>query len=155
MKPWLVYSLLTLVCWGLWGLFSKFASVETRPRQTLIFQAVGVVVFAVLVLFLEQFQIQRTAAGFWWSAAAGFVNFVGFLFFFAAIQKGKVSTVISVSALYPVITIGLSVLLLHEKINWREGLGIGCALAACWLLAGVNSKDRHGSETVQRHQLLA
>jgi len=136
MKPWLFYSLMTLICWGLWGLFSKFASTDTRPRQTLIFQAVGVVAFALLVLFLEQFQIQRTAAGFWWSVAAGFVNFVGFLFFFAAIQKGKVSTVISVSALYPVITIALSILLLHEKINWREGLGIAFALTACWLLAG-------------------
>jgi transporter family protein len=136
MKPWLLYSLLTLLCWGLWGIFSKFASNYTRPRQTLIYQAVGVVIFALVVLFLEQFQIQKTAAGFWWSVAAGFINFVGFLFFFAAIQKGKVSTVISVSALYPVITIGFGVLVLRERINLREGLGIACALAACWLFAG-------------------
>jgi hypothetical protein len=42
---------------------------------------------------LEHFQIQPTAAGFWWSAPAGAVNFVGFLVFFAAVEKGKVSTV--------------------------------------------------------------
>ena len=136
MKPWLFYSLMTLLCWGLWGVFSKLASNYSRPRQTLIFQAVGVVAFALLVLFMEQFQLQRTAPGFWWSAAAGFVNFVGFLFFFAAVQKGKVSTVISLSSLYPVITIALSMLLLHEKITKREGLGIAFAITACWLLAG-------------------
>jgi transporter family protein len=136
MKPWLFYSLMTLLCWGLWGVFSKLASNYSRPRQTLIFQAVGVVAFALLVVFMEQFQIQRTAAGFWWSFAAGFVNFVGFLFFFAAVQKGKVSTVISLSSLYPVITIALSVLLLHEKITKREGLGIAFALGACWLFSG-------------------
>jgi transporter family protein len=136
MKPWLIYSFLTLACWGLWGVFSKLASNSSRPRQTLLFQAVGVIAFALFVLALEQFQIQRTAAGFWWSFAAGFINFVGFLFFFAAIQKGKVSTVISLSSLYPVITIALSVLLLHEKITRREGLGIACAIGACWLLAG-------------------
>lgn len=136
MKPWLFYSLMTLLCWGLWGVFSKLASNYSRPRQTLLFQAVGVVAFALLVLFIEQFQIQKTAAGFGWSFAAGFVNFVGFLAFFAAIQKGKVSTVISLSSLYPVITIALSVLLLHEKITRREGLGIAFAITACWLLAG-------------------
>jgi len=136
MKPWLFYSLMTLLCWGLWGVFSKLASNYSRPRQTLLFQAVGVVAFALVVLVLEQFQIQKTAAGFGWSFAAGFINFVGFLAFFAAVQKGKVSTVISLSSLYPVVTIALSVLLLHEKVTRREGLGIACAMAACWLLAG-------------------
>jgi len=136
MKPWLLYSLMTVLCWGLWGIFSKLASNYSRPRQTLLFQAVGVVAFAMVVLFVEQFQIQKTAAGFWWSFAAGFVNFIGFLAFFAAVQKDKVSTVISLSSLYPVITIALSVLLLHEKITRREGLGIALALTAGWLLAG-------------------
>jgi hypothetical protein len=31
MKPWLFYSLMTLLCWGLWGVFSKLAS-ATRAR---------------------------------------------------------------------------------------------------------------------------
>ena len=136
MKPWVLYSVFTLMCWGLWGVFSKLASNYSRPRQTLLFQAVGVLGFALLVLVIERFQIQPTAAGFGWSFAAGFVNFVGFLAFFAAIQKGKVSTVISLSSLYPVITILLSVLLLHEKVTKREGLGIAFALTAGWLLAG-------------------
>lgn len=137
MKPWLIYSLLTLICWGLWGFFSKLASSFSPPRQTLLFQTVGIVAFGIMVLFFERFQIQRSAGGFWWSAAAGFVNFVGFLTFFAAVQKGKLSTVITISSLYPVIAIALSVLLLHEKITRREGLGIACALAAGWLLGGA------------------
>lgn len=136
MKPWFIYSLLTLLCWGLWGVFSGLASAYSRPRQTLIFQAAGVAAVVLVVFTLERFQIQRTAAGFWWSCAAGAVNFVGFLAFFAAVEKGKVSTVISLSSLYPVVTILLSILLLHEKITKREGLGIAFALAAGWLLAG-------------------
>ena len=40
------------------------------------------------------------------------------------------------SSLYPVITIVLSILFLQEKISTREGLGIGCALLAGFLLAG-------------------
>lgn len=92
--------------------------------------------FGLLVLAIERFRITWSLQGFGWSAAAGFVNFVGFLAFFAAIEKGKVSTVIAMSSLYPVITILLSVLFLQEKISTREGLGIACALLAGFLLGG-------------------
>ena len=136
MKPWFFFALLTLLSWGLWGIFSKLASAHSRPKQTLLFQAVGAVAFALLILALERFQIQRSPIGFGWSFAAGFVNFFGFLFFFWAIEKGKVSTVIALSSLYPVVTILLSILFLHEKITIREGAGIVLALAAGFLLAG-------------------
>ncbi len=136
MKPWVVYAAFTVLSWGVWGFCSKLASNHTRPRQTLLFQAVGVVGFAVLVLAIENFKVVWSGAGFGWSFAAGFVNFIGFLAFFAAVEKGKVSTVISLSSLYPVITILLSVLFLHERVSRREGLGIGFALLAGWLLAG-------------------
>jgi transporter family protein len=136
MKPWLLYAGATLVAWGVWGFFSKLASNFARPRQTLLFQAVGVLTFGLVVLSLERFHIEWSPQGFGWSAAAGFVNFVGFLAFFAAVEKGKVSTVIAMSSLYPVVTILLSILLLDEKISSREGLGIACALLAGFLLAG-------------------
>jgi transporter family protein len=136
MKPWVIYAVLTLLAWGVWGVCSKLASNHTKPRQTLLFQAVGVVGFALVILALEHFKVEWSPAGFGWSFAGGFVNFIGFLFFFAAVEKGKVSTVISLSSLYPVVTILLSIVFLHEKISPREGLGIVFAVAAGWLLAG-------------------
>jgi transporter family protein len=136
MKPWMLYAGLTVLAWGVWGFFSKLASTYARPRQSLLFQVAGVVAFGLVVLSMERFHVEWSPQGFGWSAAAGFVNFVGFLSFFAAVEKGKVSTVIAMSSLYPVITIVLSILLLHEKISSREGLGIACALLAGFLLAG-------------------
>jgi bacterial/archaeal transporter family protein len=136
MKPWMLYAGLTLLAWGVWGFFSKLASSHARPRQTLLFQAAGVMAFGFLVLLLERFRIEWSPQGFGWSAAAGFVNFMGFLAFFAAVEKGKVSTVIAMSSLYPVITIVLSMVFLHERISSREGLGIAFALLAGLLLAG-------------------
>ena len=136
MKPWVLYAAFTVLAWGVWGFCSKLASNHTRPRQTLLFQAIGVMGFALVVLMIERFRVEWSPAGFGWSFAAGFVNFVGFLAFFAAVEKGKVSTVISLSSLYPVITIMLSILFLHEKMSRREGLGITFALVAGYLLAG-------------------
>lgn len=136
MKTWYLYAVMTMVVWGLWGVFSKLASNYSKPRQALIFQSVGVVAFTILVLLVERFHIEWSLAGFNWAAAGGFFAFVGFLTFFAALEKGNASTVITLSALYPLVTIILSIIFLHERLSARQGAGLAFALLASVLLAG-------------------
>ena len=64
MKPWILYGVVTLVAWGVWGVFSKLASGYTRPRQTLLFQVVGVMAFGLVVLSMERFHIEWSPQGF-------------------------------------------------------------------------------------------
>lgn len=135
MKVWYLYALLTVLMWGVWGVFSKLGSAHARPRQMLLFQAVGVFAFALITLALEKFKVEPTWPGFSWSFAAGFFTFIGFLTFFAALEQGKASTVVTLSALYPVVTILLSILFLHERLTMRQAAGIALALAASVLLA--------------------
>jgi len=135
LKTWYLYTLLTLSQWGLWGICSKLASTYSKPKQALLFQSVGVVAFALLVLLIEKFRIEWSLPGFSWAAAGGFFAFVGFLTFFAALEGGKASTVITLSALYPLVTILLSIAFLHEKLSARQAVGIGFALIASVLLA--------------------
>jgi transporter family protein len=130
-----VYAVLTVVTWGLWGVCSKIASNYAKPRQALLFQTVGIIVFALLVLALERFHVEWTAIGFNWAALGGFLAFVGFLTFFAALDQGKASTVVTLSALYPLVTILVSIAFLHEKLTTRQGIGIVLALLASVLLA--------------------
>lgn len=135
MKVWYLYALLTVLMWGVWGVFSKLGSAHARPRQMLLFQAVGVFAFALVTFAIEKFKFEPTLPGFSWSFAAGFFTFVGFLTFFAALEQGKASTVVTLSALYPVVTIILSVLFLHERLTMRQLAGIAFALLASVLLA--------------------
>lgn len=135
MKIWYFYAIMTLVTWGLWGIFSKLASIYTKPRQALLFQTVGIIAFALLVLILENFKIEWNLAGFRWAALGGFFAFVGFLTFFAALEKGSASTVVTLSALYPLVTILISISFLHERLTTRQGIGIALALIASGLLA--------------------
>jgi transporter family protein len=135
LKVWYIYAVLTVVTWGLWGVCSKIAATYAKPRQALLFQTVGIVAFALLVLALEKFKIQWNAAGFGWAALGGFLAFVGFLTFFAALDQGKASTVVTLSALYPLVTILMSIGFLHEKLSMRQGIGIVAALIASVLLA--------------------
>ena len=136
LKTWYVYALLTIGAWGIWGVCSKLAATHSKPRQVLLFQAVGALAFAVLVLFLEQFRITWSAPGFTWAFLGGFFTFVGFLTFFAALDnEGKASTVVTFSALYPLVTIILSIAFLHERLTLRQTAGIVFALIASVLLA--------------------
>ena len=135
MKIWYLYAILTVVTWGLWGVFSKLASNYAKPRQALLFQTVGVIAFALVVLVMENFKIEWHLAGFSWAALGGFFAFIGFLTFFAALEKGSASTVVTLSALYPLVTILISISFLHERLNTRQGVGITLALIASALLA--------------------
>jgi bacterial/archaeal transporter family protein len=135
LKVWYVYAVLTVVTWGLWGVCSKIAATYAKPRQALLFQTVGIVAFALLVFALEKFKIEWNAAGFGWAALGGFLAFVGFLTFFAALDQGKASTVVTLSALYPLVTILMSIAFLHEKLSMRQGIGIVAALIASVLLS--------------------
>jgi transporter family protein len=136
LRVWYAYALLTILAWGLWGVFSKLAASHSKPRQVLLFQAVGALAFAILVLFLEQFRITWSVPGFTWAFLGGFFTFVGFLTFFAALDhQGKASTVVTLSALYPLVTIVLSIAFLHERLTLRQTMGIVFAVVASVLLA--------------------
>jgi transporter family protein len=135
LKIWYWYTLLTVVTWGLWGVFSKLAANYAKPRQALLFQTVGVFAFALVVLLMERFHVEWSLPGFSWAALGGFFVFVGFLTFFAALERGKASTVVTLSALYPLVTILISIGFLHEKLTLRQSIGIVFALVASALLA--------------------
>jgi bacterial/archaeal transporter family protein len=135
LKIWYLYTALTVVTWGLWGVFSKLASNYSRPKQSLLFQTAGVLAFAVIVLCMERFRFEWSLPGFSWAALGGFFAFIGFLTFFAALDQGKASTVVTLSALYPLVTILLSIAFLHERLTTRQGIGIVFALIASALLA--------------------
>jgi transporter family protein len=135
LKTWHLYAVLTILTWGLWGVFSKLAANFAKPRQALLFQTVGVLAFAAVVLVMERFKVDWNGAGFGWAALGGFFAFTGFLTFFAALDKGETSTVVTLSALYPMVTILISVAFLHERLTPRQGIGIVLALIASALLA--------------------
>ena len=63
MKIWYLYTVLTVVTWGLWGVFSKLASTYSKPKQALLFQTAGVLAFAVVVLLHGKISLRMVAAG--------------------------------------------------------------------------------------------
>jgi len=133
---WLWYSLLCVLSWGAWVFCSKLGSNEI-PASTMQFLfTFGFIPVAILVLALKRMKFERNLKGIAYSIGNGILAGVGGLALFAAYRSGGNTAVITVvTALYPLITVGLAVLVLRERLTWLQVVGLGFAVAAMILFS--------------------
>lgn len=131
MQPYLIFALISLLLYGLWGFFPKLASnANIDARSILVFEAIGTLAIAFVVLFAIGFKPTFNGKGFVFALLAGIAGAVGSLFFLLALSRGKASVVVTMTALYPLVVIILSTIILKEPITLKQGIGILFALAA-------------------------
>lgn len=135
MTGWLSAALLSLFSFGLWGLFTKLAIVHIDSKSALVFQTLGVLLVGIITLGLLNFKLQTNIKGLSFGLLTGITYGVGCLFYFIAADKGKIITVVTLTALYPLITIFLSYFLFKEAITIKQFIGIIFALLAIYLMA--------------------
>lgn len=135
MTSWVPAALLSLLSFGLWGLFTKLAIVYIDSKSALIYQTVGVLVVGLITLCLVNFKPATDLKGLGFGILTGAVYGIGCLFYFMAADKGRLITVVTLTALYPLITILLSWFFLHEAISLKQCAGIALALAAIFLMS--------------------
>jgi transporter family protein len=135
MTSWFPAALLSLFSFGLWGLFTKLAVVHIDSKSALIFQTLGVAVIGFILLSTMNFKLQTDAKGISFALLTGAAYGIGCLFYFIAASKGKIITVVTLTALYPFITILLATIFLKEVINVKQMIGIGLALIAIILMS--------------------
>lgn len=132
---WLPAALISLFSFGLWGFFSKLTIQHVDAKSALVYQSAGVAVIGVIAFLLLQAKPTVDAKGIGYGLLTGITYGIGCLFYFIAADKGKVTTVVTLTALYPIVTILLAYLILHEGINLKQGAGVILALAAIYLLS--------------------
>jgi len=135
MTGWLGYALLALAFWGGWGLFSKMAAVHLPVRQIFIVELGAYLVVAAAVLVLRPQPLTWPAAGVAAALGAGFCGALGLFCFLGALGAGQAAVVVPLTALYPIVTVILSLVFLQEALSLRQVAGIVLALGAVWLLS--------------------
>ena len=135
MTHWLPAALISLFSFGLWGFFSKIAINYIDSRSALIFQTLGVLVIGAIVLSQLDFKPASDLKGLGFGILTGLAYGIGCLFYLIAADKGRISTVVTLTALYPIITILLSFLFFKEAITIKQIFGISFALAAIFLMS--------------------
>jgi bacterial/archaeal transporter family protein len=135
MKNWYWFSLAAMACWGAWGIFGKLASAQINSKL-LVLVSITTSFLLLWVLFLVTgFEMEKNGRGIAWAVLAGVAGSIGSIFFYLALREGKASVVVPLTALYPLVTVALSVLFLREEISAVKVLGIVLALAASLLLS--------------------
>ena len=133
MQSWLLPAFISLFIYGLWGFFPKLAVSHIQPASALVYEIGGAVLVGLFALFLVDFRPEVHPQGILFSVLTGVAGMAGTLFYFSAAKSGKISVVVSMTALYPLITILLAALFLHEPISARQILGMLFALIAILL----------------------
>ena len=136
MNGWLVWTMLAMITFGAWGFFPKLAVSYINPQSALVYQVIGGVFVGIISLAMVNFRPETHPMGILYAALTGITGVLGTLFYYAAADRGQISVVVSLTALYPLITILLAVIFLHETLILKQYIGLGFALAAIILLAG-------------------
>jgi transporter family protein len=136
MAAWFVLTLGALGLWGLWGFFAKLGSDNLTPKSAAVMQGMGATAVTFIVLAFMRFKPDWDTGGSTAAFFAGVFLMGGIIaFVFALSHGGKASIVVPMTAMYPVVTIALSVGILKEQITPTTGVGVVFAMIAVFLLS--------------------
>jgi transporter family protein len=136
MALWLLLAICCVSFWGVWGFMAKLTT--AKGMHPLALSAISSLTTAltawVAFYFIGGAPWERSSANISMALLTGILGSAGAISFFLALQHGRASLVVPLSALYPVITIILSLLILNERPSPIQGLGIALAIVASLLL---------------------
>jgi len=130
-KPWLVYALITTLFWGVWGAFAGLPTEHGFP-ETLVYVvwALTMIPPAIYAMNKVGWRLQRDARSIGLGAVIGFFGAGGQMLLFHAVHTGPTYLIFPLIALSPIVTIGLSMIVLGERVTRIGAIGVLLALLA-------------------------
>ena len=135
-NAWISYSIAAALFWGVWGVVAKLISEDVNPYANHVLFTVGMLFTLPLVLgkIRKEKPIRK---GVIWGIVSGILAVTGNVAVFKAFSSGGLAAiVIPLTNLYPLVTIGIALLVFKEKLNWLNGIGILLAIPAVIMLSG-------------------
>jgi transporter family protein len=132
---WLLHAFACLAWWGLWGFLAKVGSDSASSLQLQVLFSLGMLPVALFALVKLRFRLTTKRIGATYGILNGLLTGLGLLAYYVAMRLGKASIVGPVTALFPLITIALAFVVLREKLNRIQGVGIVLAIGAVVMLS--------------------
>jgi transporter family protein len=126
--------LLAILGWGIGSLFYKVANDNIHPIMVSTIVTFVYIVLTPFTFLLMKFDRAVNPIGLWFSILGGICMAVGSMGYFFALKRGGAGEITTVTALYPALTLVLSMLFLSEELTWKKGIGIGLALISVIVL---------------------
>lgn len=135
LPKWLVYALLAIFWWGIFGFLSKLGSENLSPKQMQIMFTAGVCTLLVPAWLRSGINVESDKLGLLYGTFTGLFAGIANIALFAALEKGQVSIIQPVTTLYPLVTVILAMIFLKERMNRLQAVGVVLALVAIWTLS--------------------
>ena len=129
MPKWFIYCMLANLIWGFWGVIPK-AAANLSPLLMQVISTLGLVPVA-LLFTLSKNAGRKLPRGMGYAFATGLCGGMGNVALLLALKRGgEASTVLPLTGVFPLVTVLLARLILKEKPNLLQILGIGLAVLA-------------------------
>jgi uncharacterized membrane protein len=130
-KPWFIYALVTTLFWGVWGAFAEFPTRHGFP-ETLVYVVWTLTMIPPAIYAMQRvgWKVQYDAKSILLGALIGFTGAGGQMLLFHAVHTGPTYLIFPIIALSPVVTIGLSMIFLKERVSKVGAFGVLLALVA-------------------------
>ncbi len=137
MALWLIYALVALFFWGVWGFLAKMASQVMSSYTLLLLGMLGasVVLPIYLSLFFSHLRFSWNNPVYYCAPLAGAASALAAFFFYLAVSKGEASRVVAITATYPVVTLILAFFFLGEQITVQKSIGVVITIIGILLLS--------------------
>jgi len=137
MARWLSFSLITIALFGVWGFVSTVITKEVAPLTVQVLSTIGLLPVALILGFSQNLRKGTNfGAGIAVATLTGVLGGSGNVALYKALQiGGEGSVVVPLTGMYPLVTVVLARVLLKERLNRIQTLGIGLALVAIYLFS--------------------
>ena len=146
-KKWLVFALVTTLSWGLWGaLTGAFADPSIPSTMVYAIWSLTMIFPCLIVLKLANWRFETDRKSVILGCTIGLLGSGGQMLLFQVVTMGPSYIIFPIVSLSPIVTIGLSFLLLKERTRPLGALGILLALIALPLfeLSGDSGEASNG-----------
>lgn len=136
-KLWLLFILITVVTWGVWGAFSDLQMDKEGIPETVVYilWALTMIPCAIVALIINKGKFLHDAKSALLGCTVGLLGAGGQLVLFKALAIGPAYIIFPFISMSPVVVITLAAIFLKEKANIWQIFGIVAALAAILLLS--------------------
>jgi transporter family protein len=134
---WWVYALLSALFASLTAIFAKIGVENVNSNLATALRTIIILIIAWAIVF---FRGETKSLGaiskhsLLFLGVSGIATGLSWLFYFKALQVGKVSQVAPVDKLSVALTIVLSVIFLHEALTWKTAVGAMLIIAGTLVL---------------------
>src|SRR5215472_14093091 len=135
---WLIWALLSALFAGITAIFAKMGVTDVNSNLATAIRTSVILLFSWLIAALTTKSGEFSSIGkqTWiFLVLSGISTGLSWLCYFRALQVGEVSKVAPIDKLSVVVAIGLGMLILREKLDLREGIGVALIVVGALVLA--------------------